>query len=310
MQIDDFRSRRSFDMTTIKSFIDFTMEVKEQGEALYFLKVYDAFTSTTNKYYSYQQKQLMNTDNIYIYTHTAVDMVRLEQQLLLSCFDKITSEVIDSMLSRTFFYSCNKQVFYDFGTNFSVLLSKSNYSEVLTVYKTFLTHEPSLRMMMDIFKQHLRKEFTELQSFYWQMIVNKETYKCIVNETNFVEKMIDFYRDFKGKIESCFENNNLFLIALRETVGVLQEKEDKFNLSYLFPFYLDRYLNITSNVNEDFAKEAIKNFTFMFATLPDKDYFINIHTNLMTKRLVLHDCIDEMLEYQVIKEMREQFESN
>ena len=140
-------------------------------------------------------------------------------------------------------------------------------------------------IMSNVFKTFLTEQFKLLINKY-SGSVETEDPREIVQNTNYVNDFIEFYTNYNNIITDCFQTNHHFNIIFKEVLESVQ-MNNKFNTSYILPFYLDKYMKRSFSTSD--SSLIITQVFNIFMSVPEKDVFIEIHRTLLSKRLLSDD---------------------
>lgn len=139
--------------------------------------------------------------------------------------------------------------------------------------------------MSNVFKSFLTEQYKQLINKF-SGSVESEDPREIVENTNYVNDFIDFYTIYNNILTDCFQTNHQFNIIFKEVLESSQ-LNSKFNTSYILPLHLDKHLRRTFSSSD--SLKIINNVFNIFMSVPEKDIFIEIHRNLLSKRLLSDD---------------------
>jgi hypothetical protein len=132
-----------------------------------------------------------------------------------------------------------------------------------------------------MFKYYIREEMVGIIEKNDNLCKNYDSPKEIISKTTYIDDYIKIYTTYSKIISESFYNNNLFNVSFKEVLEKIQSDNNKFNNSYIIPFYLDKYLKRSSSNNSTESHQVIDYILNIFPTLPEKDIFIDIHRNLV-----------------------------
>lgn len=178
----------------------------------------------------------------------------------------------------------NKNEIVSLSSSSFVVIGENN-NKLKLLYDKFSKDEKSFNLMLKIFKNHLNSEFSQILTKTENLINSNSADSStieIAQKTNFIDDFINFYLKYTQIIENSLSNQNLFKVYLREALlENNNNSNNKFNISYILPFYLDKHLRKTKNNSMIESAQIIKKTLLIFSAIPDKDVFIEIHRNLV-----------------------------
>jgi hypothetical protein len=121
-----------------------------------------------------------------------------------------------------------------------------------------------------------------------QHVVDSEDPREIGQNTNFINEFILFFNNYNKILVECFQTNHHFNIIFKELLESALVN-NKFNTSYVLPFFLDKHMKRSHNHSSADSLNIINQVLTIFMSVPEKDVFIEIHRNLLSKRLLSED---------------------
>lgn len=164
--------------------------------------------------------------------------------------------------------------------------------------------------MIGLYKSWLREEFMTIILKHESLGLQPDNPIEIIWKTNYVSEFCDFQKTNMCVILQSFRNGNLFNVVFKEVIESIQANYINYNMSYVLPFYLDRYLKRANNGNQNLnntpseTNKIIDEMMTIFTLLPDKDVFIHIHRNLLSKRILFEDFISMDTEKHLISKLK------
>lgn len=184
------------------------------------------------------------------------------------------------------FYNPHERIL-DTSNGFKSLLQNYDLLSLKLCYDIYCNDKQSLAIIGQIFKTFLTENFRQLIMNY-QQVVESEDPREIGQNTNFINDFILFFNNYNKILVDCFQTNHQFNIIFKE---VLESTlvNNKFNTSYILPFFLDKYMKRSFNHSSSDSLNIINQVLTIFMSVPEKDVFIEIHRNLLSKRLLSED---------------------
>ncbi len=184
------------------------------------------------------------------------------------------------------FYNPHEQIL-ESANGFKSLLQNYDILALKLCYEIYCNDKQSLNIIGQIFKVFLTEQFRQL-IMNNQHVVDSEDPREIGQNTNFINEFILFFNNYNKILVECFQTNHQFNIIFKE---VLESAlvNNKFNTSYVLPFFLDKHMKRSNNHSSNDSLNIINQVLTIFTSVPEKDVFIEIHRNLLSKRLLSED---------------------
>ena len=280
----------TFNVPLMKGYIHFISNVFVNPiDTLYTDEIEKLIVEENKKYFQLISETYLNIDKLGLFDYIQNSTILINQNRMNLCkyLPENTVELITSEIMKILYYNNSKFLLEN---QFYEMLNNNSLKSSLEVYKIFKDDSRSVSIMINIFKNYSKNKFRELIAKY----NNYSSHKIIAYSTNYIDSFKIFYNSISNVCEQVFESNNIFFVSFKEVIENIQLNESVFNNSYIFPYYLDRYLNrgifndvLNSNPNTN-IQEYLNKILTLFPSLPDKDIFVEGHRQLLSIRL-LHE---------------------
>ena len=300
--LEKFRRREiQLDLSKMKTFINF-LAYFDDNEFL------DEIVNTTVEFYKQRSQEKLS--NSYIeYLLFCVRILEFEATNLTMIVPSMTLTNTITKLNEILFFDHAKQLL-EMQDGFKYLLLNQELVHLKSTFAIFSRSEPTLNILIGIFKQFITEKFTELIAKYQlndQKNANIPPKEIAVN-TNFLKDYSDFQTMILNLITNPFMNNNLFNVVFKEVLESMQGNQTNINTGYLLPFYFDKFLRRSYNqcTSAQGAIDAINQAIPIFPYVSDKDVFISIHKTLLSSRILNEDFVSMDAEKYLLSKLKVQ----
>ena len=300
--LEKFRKREiQLDLSKMKTFINF-LAYFDDNEFL------DEIVNTTVEFYKQRSQEKLS--NSYIeYLLFCVRILEFEATNLTMIVPSMTLTNTITKLNEILFFARAKELL-EMQDGFKYLLLNKELVHLRSTFAIFSRSEPTLNLLIGIFKQFITEKFTELIAKYQlndPKNVNTPPKEIAVN-TNFLKDYSDFQAMILNLITNPFMNNNLFNVAFKEVLESMQGNQANINTGYLLPFYFDKFLRRSYNLctTAQGAIDAINQTISIFPYVSDKDVFISIHKTLLSSRILNEDFVSMDAEKYLLTKLKVQ----
>lgn len=169
-------------------------------------------------------------------------------------------------------------------TNVNNIREKLKYT-----FEIFVSNENSFSMMTKLFKDFIKSNFKK-------NIIIKEGLdnpnmqgmkpRDILSKTNYIESYLKYQRNINEIINYCFSNNNIMNLIFKDGLVDIQSTQDNANMTYILPYYFDD--GLTKLMTDEQRKIQINKGLEIFNFVPDKDVFVEIYRDLLSKELLIY----------------------
>jgi len=288
--VNDYRNNKQININLCKEYVQFLKLFKEST-------LIENFLSSTEKYFTNLVQTHINS-NFSTYMDFFWGEINKEQKFLNEVFPEEQKDALNriyevvyyknfsKLLSATdgFLYMLNN--FEDFvkslDTNVNNIKEKLKYT-----FEIFVTNENSFSMMTKLFKDFIKSNFKK-------NIIIKEGLdnpnmqgmkpRDILSKTNYIESYLKYQRNINEIINYCFSNNNIMNLIFKDGLVDIQSTQDNANMTYILPYYFDD--GLTKLMADEQRKVQINKGLEIFNFVPDKDVFVEIYRDLLSKRIV------------------------
>lgn len=288
----------------LKSYIDFALYFKEnENDSLYIIEYEKMLIDEMKKHYQNIISQHI-TESYIEYLQFSLNLIESEETNANKYLPQSTVQIMSDNLFYLFFFQRAKQIL-ELPDGFISLLEKQNSDLLKKTFDIYSKNDHTLNIVLGLFKQFITKQFELFVQQYSNIIGGPQE---IGVQTNFIKDYLSFQLYIMNLITTCFANNNLFNVAFKEILEGIQSKNENYNISYILPFYYDKYLRRSSgwfngtNYTNDIIDQSILIFPFVY----EKDVFITIHRNLLSNRLLTEDIVSMDSEKYLIGKLKSQ----
>ena len=277
--VGNYRDNKEIDINICKEYINFLKLFKEDA-------LIEKFISSTEKHFNdLVQTHINSTFNDFMnFFWQEID----KEKKFLSVVFPEEENVILTRISEVIYYK-----------NFGKLLSAqdgflymlNNYDSSMKeklkyTFDIFVSNGNSFSMMSKLFKDFIKNNFKEKIIIKENLDNNPQIVKPrdVLYKTNFIQSYLIFHRNILDIINFCFSNNNIMNLNFKEGLADIEGSLDNANLAYILPYYFDEELSkLTSNEER---KKQIDLGLEIFNSVPDKDIFMDIYSNLLSNRIL------------------------
>ena len=288
--VNDYRNNKQININLCKEYVQFLKLFKEST-------LIENFLSSIEKYFTDLVQTHINS-NFSTYMDFFWGEINKEQKFLNEVFPEEQKEALNrinevvyyknfgKLLSATdgFLYMLNN--FEDFvnsiDTNVNNIREKLKYT-----FEIFVSNENSFSMMTKLFKDFIKSNFKK-------NIIIKEGLdnpnmqgmkpRDILSKTNYIESYLKYQRNINEIINYCFSNNNIMNLIFKDGLVDIQSTQDNANMTYILPYYFDD--GLTKLMTDEQRKIQINKGLEIFNFVPDKDVFVEIYRDLLSKRII------------------------
>ena len=289
--INNYRNNQQINIELCKEYVQFLKNFKQN-------ELIGKFLSSTEIYFDNLVKEHINS-TFTTYMDYFWGEIKKEEKLLNEVFPEEKKEAINliyevlyyknfsKLLSKPdgFLYMLNNYI--NSKDNINNIQDKNMLEKLKYTFEIFVNNENSFSMMTKLFKDFIKNNFKE------KIIIREGLDKenpLIINlrdvllKTNIIETYLIYQRNINDIINYCFSNNNIMNVIFKDGLVDIQSTQDKANMTYILPYYFDEIL--TKVVNEEERKKLISKGLEIFNYVPDKDIFVEIYRDLLSKRII------------------------
>lgn len=300
--LEKFRRREiQLDLSKMKSFINF-LAYFDDNEFL------DEIMNSTVEFYKQRSQEKLG--NSYIdYLMFCVRILEFEATNLTMIVPSMTLTNTITKLNEILFFDHAKELL-EMQDGFKYLLLNQELVHLKSTFAIFSRSEPTLNLLIGIFKQFITEKFTQLISKYQlndPKNVNIPPKEIAVN-TDFLKDYSEFQSMILNLITKPFMNNNLFNVVFKEVLESMQGNQANINTGYLLPFYFDKYLRRSLGLcsTAQNSIDAINQAISIFPYVSEKDVFISIHKTLLSSRILNEDFVSMDAEKYLLNKLKVQ----
>jgi hypothetical protein len=284
--MDVERRGEILDSSVLKKFVKFLSSIEVSYMEFLYNNFFEAeIMDNTLKFYRPLITECFNITDFSFssYLNWGLNVIKLEEERLSVYLPQKTVENTIAYLKDQIFFTQSK-VLIESSEGFKFLLKKQSVEAIEDLKKTYLLFsedQKSLQILLFNFKNYIKDEFKNL--------IEKNDSQCnyidgpreVIFKTNYVDEFISFYSINNKIITEAFGGSNMFNVCYKEVLENIQSASNKFNNSYILPFYIDKNLKRTPNNHSSELNLFIDKIFCIFPSMPDKDVFIDIHRNLV-----------------------------
>ena len=285
--VNDYRNNKQININLCKEYILF-LKLFKQNELI------EKFLSTTETYFNDLVQSHINS-NFSTYMNYFWVEINKEKSFLNEVFPEEQKEALTriyevvyyknfaKLLSSTdgFLYMLNN---YD---NINIDSGNNIKEKLKYTFDIFISNENSFSMMTKLFKDFIKNNFKE-KIIIKEGIDNPEMQglkpRDVLLKTNFIEDYLKYQRNINEIINCCFSNNNIMNLIFKDGLVDIQSTQDNANMTYVLPYYFDE--GLTNLINEEERKIFINIVLEIFNFVSDKDIFVEIYRDLLSKRIL------------------------
>ena len=289
--INNYRSNNQININQCKDYIQFLKTFKEN-------ELIEKFLSSTEIYFDNLVKQHINS-TFSTYMDYFWGEINKEEKLLSEVLPDEKKEAINRIYEVVYYKNFAKLLSMPDGflymlnnyiranNNVNNINDNNALEKLKYTFEIFVHNENSFSLMAKLFKDFIKNNFKE------KVIIKVGLYKenpQIINirdvllKTNIIEAYLIYQREINDIINYCFSNNNIMNVIFKDGLVDIQSTQDNANMTYILPYYFDEIL--TNITNEEERKKLISKGLEIFNNVPDKDIFMEIYRDLLSRRII------------------------
>ena len=285
--VNDYRCNKQINIALCKEYIQFLKLFKESD-------LIEKFLTSTEQYFNSLVQSHINS-NFMTYMDYFWGEINKETNFLNEVFPEEKKEALNRIHEVVFFKNFGKLLSLPDG--FLYLLNSCDNEKMENrdkikeklkyTFEIFIPNENSFTMMTKIFKDFIKNNFKEkviqkegLDKPNMQILKPKD----VLLKTNFVDTYLKYQRNINEIINYCFSNNNIMNLIFKDGLVDIQSSQDNANMTFVLPYFFDKEL--VDTINDEERKNQINKGLEIFNFVPDKDIFVEIYRDLLSKRII------------------------
>ena len=285
--VNDYRNNKQINISLCKEYIQFLKLFKEND-------LIEKFLTSTEQYFNNLVQTYINS-NFTTYMDYFWGELNKETNFLNEVFPEEKEEALNRIHEVVFYKNFGKLLSMPDGFLF-LLNSYDNEKmengdkikeKLKYTFEIFIPNENSFTMMTKLFKDFIKNNFKEkviqkegLDKPNMQILKPKD----VLLKTNFVETYLKYQRNINEIINYCFSNNNIMNLIFKDGLADIESAQDNANMTYVLPYFFDE--GLTNIINDEERKNKINKGLEIFNYVPDKDIFVEIYRDLLSKRII------------------------
>ena len=286
-KVSDYRNNKQINIDLCKEYIQF-LKLFKQNELI------EKFLTTTETYFNDLVQSHINS-NFSTYMNYFWVEINKEKTFLSEVFPEEQKEALSRIYEVVYYkhfaklLSSTDGFLYMLNNYDNINMDKENNikEKLKYTFEIFISNENSFSMMTKLFKDFIKNNFKE-KIIIKEGIDNPEMQalkpRDILLKTNFIEDYLKYQRNINEIINYCFSNNNIMNLIFKDGLVDIQSTQDNANMTFVLPYYFDE--GLTTIVNEEERKNYINKGLEIFNFVPDKDIFVEIYRELLSKRIL------------------------
>ena len=286
-KVSDYRNNKQINIDLCKEYIQF-LKLFKQNELI------EKFLTTTETYFNDLVQSHINS-NFSTYMNYFWVEINKEKTFLSEVFPEEQKEALSRIYEVVYYkhfaklLSSTDGFLYMLNNYDNINMDKENNikEKLKYTFEIFISNENSFSMMTKLFKDFIKNNFKE-KIIIKEGIDNPEMQalkpRDILLKTNFIEDYLKYQRNINEIINYCFSNNNIMNLIFKDGLVDIQSTQDNANMTFVLPYYFDE--GLTTIVNEEERKQYINKGLEIFNFVPDKDIFVEIYRELLSKRIL------------------------
>ena len=281
--VNNYRNNNQININLCKEYILFLKLFKENELIEKF------FTSTENYFQNLVQTHINSSFSTFMDFFWGE--INKEKKFLTEVFPEEETEALNRIYEVVYYKNFNKLLSESDG--FLYMLNNYNDKEknikekLKYTFEIFITNEHSFSMMTRLFKDFIKNDFNEkiiIKERFDKPEIKSLKPKDIILKTNFIESYLVYQRNINEIINYCFSNNNIMNLIFKDGLVDIQSNQDNANMTYVLPYYFDD--GLTKLLTDEERKIQIEKGLEIFYFVPDKDIFVDIYRDLLSKRII------------------------
>ena len=286
-KVSDYRNNEQINIDLCKEYIQF-LKLFKQNELI------EKFLTTTETYFNDLVQSHINS-NFSTYMNYFWVEINKEKTFLNEVFPEEQKEALSRIYEVVYYkhfaklLSSTDGFLYMLNNYDNINMDKENNikEKLKYTFEIFISNENSFSMMTKLFKDFIKNNFKE-KIIIKEGIDNPEMQalkpRDVLLKTNFIEDYLKYQRNINEIINYCFSNNNIINLIFKDGLVDIQSTQDNANMTFVLPYYFDE--GLTTIVNEEERKQYINKGLEIFNFVPDKDIFVEIYRELLSKRIL------------------------
>ena len=285
--VNDYRNNKQINVTLCKEYILFLKSFKEND-------LIEKFLTFTENYFNDLVQNHINS-NFATYMDFFWGEMNKEINFLNEVFPEEKKEALNRIYEVVYYKNFGKLLSAQDGflymlnnyENLNINNEKNIKEKLKYTFEIFISNENSFSMMTKLFKYFIKNNYKEkiiIKEGLDKPEMRKLKPRDILLKTNFIETYLNYQRNINEIINYCFSNNNIMNLIFKDGLVDIQSTQDNANMTYILPYYFDD--GLTKSINEDEINNQIKKGLAIFNFVPDKDIFVEIYRDLLSRRVL------------------------
>ena len=285
--VNEYRNNNQININLCKEYIQFLKYFKEND-------LIEKFLSFTENYFNNLVQEHINS-NYSLYMNFFLEEINKETKFLHEVFPEEEKEALNRIYEVVYYKNFGKLLSSQDGFLYMLnnydnlnMNKEDNIKEKLKkTFEIFISNENSFSMMTKLFKDFIKNHYKEkviIKEGLDKPDMKELKPRDILIKTNFIETYLNYQRNINEIINYCFSNNNIMNLIFKDGLVDIQSTQDNANMTYILPYFFDD--GLTKYVNDEEIKNQINKGLEIFNFVPDKDIFVEVYRDLLSKRVL------------------------
>ncbi|XP_007009824.2 PREDICTED: cullin-1 [Theobroma cacao] len=308
--IDKEREGEQVDRALLKNVLDFFVEIG-MGQMNRYEEDFEAhMLQDTGAYYSRKASNWILEDSCPDYMLKSEECLKKERDRVGHYLHSSSETKLSERAQHELLVTHVNQLLDKEHSGCRVLLRDDKVEDLSRMYRLYSKIPLGLKLVADIFKQHITAEGIALVQQAEDAASSKASNAAAgVQEQVLIRKIIELHDKYVEYVTDCFENHALFHKALEEAFEVVcNETVAGSSSAELLTTFCDNVLKKSGSekLSDEAIEETLEKVVKLLAYISDKDLFAEFYRKRLARRLLFDRSANDDRERSILTKLKQQ----
>jgi cullin 1 len=299
------RQGEHIDQDLVKGVIEMFTDLGLGNTNVYQTEFEDFFLPATSDYFVRQASGWLSADSFPEYLRKAEATLAAEEARVTSYLHRSTQPKLKHVVIQALLAQPQNQLL-EKETGVIYLLDNDKREDLARMHRMFSLVDGGLNPIAASFRAYAEARGNKVVDERVEQAKQIASKSEALGDPTFVQSLLDLHDTFKGIVQDCFSNDTLFQKSLKEAFEVFVNRDiGKYSFAALMSSFCDRILKKSGErLSDDQVEMLLTKMVELFSFLSDKDLFVEIYRNQLSKRLLYETSASEDSEKSMIAKLK------
>jgi cullin 1 len=303
--VNQERQGEHIDQDLVKGVMDMFIDLGLGNLNVYTTEFEEALLPASSDYFVRLAAGWLTEDSFPEYLEKAEGALNAEEQRVTSYLHRSTQPKLKHVVIQALLAQPQTQLL-DKETGVVYLLDNDKREDLARMHRLFSLVDNGLAPISQAFRQYVTDRGSKIVDERVEQAKAMASKSEALGDPTFVQMLLDLHDRFKGIVQECFSQDSLFQKSLKEAFEVFINRDiGKFSFAALMSAFCDRILKKSGDrLSDEQVESLLTKMVELFSFLSDKDLFVEIYRNQLSKRLLYETSASEDAEKSMIAKLK------